>query len=98
VEIGLIQGLLNLLAALTQFVTGRADTPETRNCVDEEGKIVPDFNCENSTLGMSYHYVYGGSSGGNIGDVVVGGSTTSRSESDVSRGGFGQGDGGSVGG
>ncbi|MGA3049512.1 MAG: hypothetical protein ABSD67_22985 [Terracidiphilus sp.] len=89
---------LTLLAALTQFVTGRRDVPESRYCVDEAGKIVPDFNCENSTLGMSYHYVYGGSSDGNIGDVVVGGNATSKRESEVSRGGFGFGSGGSAGG
>jgi hypothetical protein len=47
---------------------------------------------------MSYHYVYGGSSDGNIGDVVVGGNATSKRESEVSRGGFGFGSGGSAGG
>jgi hypothetical protein len=58
--------------------TGCQDRP--RHCVDAQNHLVPDASCQtNSSFG--YHYVYGGSSGGNYGDVVVGAS--------VSRGGFG---------
>ncbi len=49
---------------------------------------MPDSYCQQHSS-AGYHYIYGGSSGGHIGDMVVGGS--------VSRGGFGSfghGDGG----
>lgn len=85
---------LTLLAALAAFTTGCRDTPETRNCVDTQGRIVPDTNCSSGTSGgAGFHYIYGGSSGGRVGDAVVGGSTT-PSSSGVSRGGFGGGSGG----
>ena len=88
---------LTLLAALAAFTTGCRDTPETRNCVDAQGRIVPDSNCSGgATGGGSFHYLYGGSSGGRIGDSVVGGRAT-PGESGVSRGGFG-GHGGEAGG
>jgi hypothetical protein len=76
---------LTLLAALALTAIGCKDTPETRNCVDAQGRIVPETNCQ-ATYPGSYHYIYGGSSGGHYGDAVVGGSTTPSS---VSRGGFG---------
>lgn len=81
---------LTLLAALAAFTTGCRDTQETRNCVDTQGRIVPDTNCSNpgSSGGSGFRYIYGGASGGRVGDAVVGGSTT-PSESGVSRGGFG---------
>jgi hypothetical protein len=91
---------LTLLAALALFTTGPTgcqDTPESRNCVDAQGRIVPESNCQtHSSGGYGYHYLYGGSSGGHVGDAVVGGST----ESGVSRGGFGHagGEGGGEGG
>src|SRR5580692_5279063 len=88
---------LTLLAALALFTTGCHDRHESRNCVDAQGRIVPDSNCQAHAPGMSYHYIYGGASGGRVGDAVVGGSTT-PSESDVSRGGFGHGGGGEGGG
>jgi hypothetical protein len=85
---------LTVLAALAFFVTGCQDRPESRNCVDEQGRIVPDTNCQAySSTGAHYHYLYGGSSGGHVGDAVVGGSATSSS-SGVTRGGFGGGSGG----
>jgi hypothetical protein len=88
---------LTLLAALAALTTGCHDTPESRNCVDAQGRIVPDTNCSTSgTGGTGYHYIYGGSSGGRVGDAVVGGSST-PSESGVSRGGFGSGGGDAVG-
>jgi hypothetical protein len=87
---------LTLLAAVAAFATGCHDTPESRNCVDAQGRIVPDTNCSTTshtgTGGSGYHYIYGGSSGGRVGDAVVGGSST-PSESGVSRGGFGSGGG-----
>jgi hypothetical protein len=66
--------ILSELAKL--FRDPPADLDETRFCVDESDRIVPDSNCENSTLGMSCHYVYGGTSEGGIGDLVLGGSRT----------------------
>ena len=78
---------LTLLATLAAFATG-CHTPETRNCVDAQGRIVPDSNCSNPTGATGFRYIYSGSSGGRVGDTVVGGSTT-PSESGVSRGGFG---------
>ena len=68
---------LTLLAAVSALLTGCQNQP--RHCVDAQGRIVTDSNCSPGTAG--FHYVYGGSSGGHIGDTVVGGS--------VSRGGFG---------
>jgi hypothetical protein len=85
---------LKLLAALAKFVTGRSDVPETCYCVDEQRRIVPDINCQTSSFGTSFHYIYGGSSGGNIGDTVVGGSTMPSNERGVFRGGFGYSGGG----
>jgi hypothetical protein len=87
---------LTLLAALAAFATGCRETPETRNCVDAQGRIVPDTNCSSPSSGGGaggYRYLYGGASGGRVGDAVVGGSTT-PSQSGVSRGGFGGGSGG----
>jgi len=78
---------LTLLAALAAFATGCHDTPESRNCVDAQGRIVPESNCSNASSGSGFRYIYGGRSGGHIGDAVVGGSTTPSDG--VSRGGFG---------
>src|SRR5579859_6618945 len=80
---------LTLLASVALLAAGCRDIPETRNCVDAQGRIVPEANCRPQPTGAgAYHYVYGGSSGGHIGDAVVGGSTT-PGEGGVSRGGFG---------
>jgi hypothetical protein len=84
---------ITLLAALALLTTGCQDTPESRNCVDAQGRIVPDRDCETHAPGVPYHYIYGGSSGGHEGDTVVGGSATSSSEAGVARGGFGHGGG-----
>jgi hypothetical protein len=80
---------INLLSALAQFLTGRGNAEETCYCVDDQRQIVPGINCQNATLGISYHYIYGGSSEGHIGDLVVGGSTAPHVELGVSRRGFG---------
>jgi len=84
---------IGLLALLAFASTGCDNAPATRNCVDAQGHILPDTNCESRFSGA--HYVYGGSSGGRVGDTVVGGSD---SEEGVSRGGFGHGGEGGEGG
>lgn len=80
---------LTVLAAVALSMT--ACRSGRRNCVDSSGRIEPDSFCQatGGGPGSSYHYVYGGASGGHIGDAVVGGSVTPR-------GGFGAfgGDGG----
>jgi hypothetical protein len=68
---------LTILAAIALSMTACRD--QRRDCVDAQGRLQPDWNCEAGSSGA--HYVYGGSSGGHIGDSVVGGSVT--------RGGFG---------
>lgn len=77
---------LTILAVLALSLTGCK--PEHRDCVDDQNHLIPDQNCE--THSGTAHYWYGGSSGGHVGDAVVGGSS-------VSHGGFG-GIGGSHGG
>jgi len=68
---------LTLLAAVALSIT--ACREQHRDCVDPTGHKLPDSNCQAAAPGA--HYVYGGSSGGHVGDVVFGGSVT--------RGGFG---------
>jgi hypothetical protein len=68
---------LTLLAAVALSITGCRD--ERSDCVDAQSHKLPDSSCQVGTTGS--HYIYGGSSGGNVGDTVVGGSVT--------RGGFG---------
>ena len=97
---------LTLLAALALSTTGCDNRPvEVRNCVDAQGHIIPDSNCqETSGRGAGgAHFIYGGSSGGRVGDAVVGGSSEPEAgarvvsgEEGVGRGGFGHG--GEVGG
>ncbi|HUB29091.1 MAG TPA: hypothetical protein VL967_05310 [Terracidiphilus sp.] len=71
---------LTLLAAVALSVTG---CRERRDCVDAQNHIRPDGYCQASdSHSLGYHYVYGGSTGGHVGDTVVGGSATPR-------GGFG---------
>jgi uncharacterized membrane protein YgcG len=76
---------LTILAAVALSLTGCRD--QRSDCVDAQSRKLPDSRCQVGSPGS--HYVYGGSSGGNVGDAVVGGSVT--------RGGFG-GTGGSGGG
>jgi len=84
---------------------------EVRNCVDAENHIVGDSRCNPSPSpggsgGGGYHYVYGGASGGSIGDTVEAGSSApedgavvvSGESGDVVRGGFGSGESGEHGG
>jgi hypothetical protein len=78
---------LTLLAAVALSLTGCRD--QHADCVDPQNHKVPDSVCRLGTPGA--HYIYGGASGGHIGDAVVGGSVT--------RGGFGGfGSGGDAGG
>lgn len=74
---------LTLLASLALTVTACRDQP--RNCVDANNRLLPESACQAGSSGGyvpgGAHYVYGGSSGGHVGDTVVG--------SSVSRGGFG---------
>ncbi len=74
---------LTLLAAVALASIGCHDGP--RNCVDAQNHLMPEANCANHAGGGGFHYVYGGSSGGHVGDIVIGAS--------VSRGGFGGGGG-----
>ena len=80
---------LTLLAAAALASVGCHERP--RHCVDAQSHLEPDADCELHPGVGGFHYVYGGSSGGHMGDTVVGGSTTSSSG--VSRGGFGHGGG-----
>ena len=70
---------LTLLAALALSVTACRDEPQ--NCVDAQNRLLPDAACQTGSSSSGAHYIYGGSSGGHVGDAVVGGSVT--------RGGFG---------
>ena len=78
-----------LLAAVALSITGCRS--EHRDCVDPQNRILPDSACRASTPIYGAHYIYGGASGGRIGDSVIGGSS-------VSRGGFGSIGGGDAGG
>jgi hypothetical protein len=104
-----------LAAAALSSGSGCDDHPrEVRNCVDGQNHIVSDQKCEHPSFYGGYYgggpwgfrYIYGGASGGNMGDTVVGGSATAESEAvvfsgetgSVIRGGFGGGEGGVHGG
>jgi len=80
---------LTVLAAVALSIAGCRG--QRRDCVDKLGRLEPDSFCRatGGGTGSTYHYIYGGSSGGHVGDSVVGGSSTPR-------GGFGAfgGDGG----
>lgn len=80
---------LTLLAAVALSMTACRD--ERRDCVDSQNHLLPEASCQAGTGGA--HYVYGGSSGGHVGDSVVGASSVSRG----GFGGIGGGDGGAGG-
>lgn len=69
---------LTVLASVALTITG---CNEPRNCVDANSRLLPPSACQTSSPATGAHWIYGGSSGGHIGDTVVGGS--------ISRGGFG---------
>lgn len=77
---------ITLLAALAISTTGC--DPPPHHCVDAQGRIAPEGYCQNQSTG--YTYVYGGSTGGHVGDYVIGASS-SPGDAGVSRGGFGHG-------
>jgi hypothetical protein len=81
---------LTLLATVALAMTG---CHEHRDCVDVNNHLLQDSACQAATpTGTGAHWIYGGASGGHVGDAVVGGSS-------VSRGGFGgTGGGGDAGG
>ena len=104
---------LTLLAVASLAATTACDDgpTEVRNCVDSQKHIVPDGRCSQTPGyaggGGGYHFIFGGASGGRVGDTVVGGSDTaaagarvvSGETGGVVRGGFGgAGDGGHGGG
>jgi uncharacterized membrane protein YgcG len=68
---------LTLLAVAALSITACRD--ERQDCIDAQSHLMPSAACQTGTPGA--HYIYGGSSGGHVGDIVIGGS--------VSRGGFG---------
>ncbi|HEY2858993.1 MAG TPA: hypothetical protein VGJ21_11295 [Terracidiphilus sp.] len=74
---------LTLLASVAFALTGCK--PERRDCVDAQSRKLPDEACQAHPGSTGYipgaHFWYGGSSGGHVGDTVIGGG--------VSRGGFG---------
>lgn len=95
---------LTLLAtAALAASTGCDDRPrEVRNCVDNQNHIVPDDRCDHPSLYAgsygytNYRYLYGGASGGRMGDTVIGGNANAEpgavvvsGETGVARGGFG---------
>jgi hypothetical protein len=97
---------LGLLAGMAlAFTSGCGRRAERRDCVDEAGRLANDQNCQtveqqrrSGYTGVLpyYHYLYGGSSGGHIGDAVVNGNPVPGMGSGgggffggVSRGGFG---------
>ena len=99
---------LGLLAGMAlAFTSGCARRAERRDCVDETGSITSEQNCQlveqrqnSGYIGPQpyYHYLYGGSSGGHMGDRVVGGNPVPGMSSGggffsgiggISRGGFG---------
>jgi hypothetical protein len=70
-----------LAVANLSAATGCEDHPtQIRYCVDDRMHIVPDERCDNEPftgsviLPGSYHYLYGGASGGHLDDTVTGGS------------------------
>jgi hypothetical protein len=94
---------LTLLTAVALASTVACDErpQEVRDCVDAQNHIVPDDRCNQQThggggAGGSYRYIYGGASGGRLGDTVSGGASAPDPASEVvsesvARGGFGHG-------
>ena len=70
---------LTILAAVALSMIACRDEPQ--NCVDAQNRLLPAAACQTGSSVPGAHYVYGGSSGGHVGDAVIG--------SSVSRGGFG---------
>jgi hypothetical protein len=78
---------LVLLASIALSLTACRD--QRQDCVDAQSHLLPSSACKTGgTPGA--HYIYGGSSGGHVGDIVIGGSVTRGGFG--SFGGFGDGD------
>lgn len=99
-----------LAAAALTTASGCDDRPrEVRNCVDDQNHIVSDEKCDHPAFYGGYYgtgsggfrYLYGGASGGTMGDTVIGGNANpdpdavvfSGERGSVVRGGFGGGEG-----
>ncbi len=90
---------LGLLTAVAMMATtGCNRRTEVRDCIDQNRQIVDERLCQQQDEqrqrgyggAMPYYWMYGGSSGGRVGDTVVGGSTSpTPGVGAVSRGGFG---------
>jgi len=92
---------LGLLAAAALLATtGCSRRTQVRDCIDKDRRLVEPGLCQQQDemrnrpgyVGGYYPYLwhYGGSSGGRLGDAVMGGSPTlSPGYSAVTRGGFG---------
>jgi hypothetical protein len=92
---------LGVVAGMALAFTSGCRSAQHRDCVDANNRIVNDQACnadddkrrqQGGGMGYGgYHWIYGGSSGGRVGDAVVGGSATPSSGAigGVSRGGFG---------
>ena len=101
---------LTLLAAAAFSAGSGCDHPrEIRNCVDSQNHIVSDEKCDHPAAyggyygggAGGYRYLYGGASGGSMGDTVVGGNANADPDATIVsgehgttvRGGFGGGEG-----
>ncbi len=97
VRIGKVQrrsGSIPACAILLATAAGLSSCEERRDCVDRNGRKMPDSYCD-SAAHTGGHFIYGGRGGRGYGDTVRGGEDSSS----VSRGGFGEGgDGGGHGG
>ena len=89
---------LGLVASVAMaFTVGCRRSTQAQNCVAADNRIVADSWCDESderqrsNPGMyyPYHWMYGGSSGGRLGDTVFNGSPTPTPGVAISRGGFG---------
>jgi len=89
---------LGLVASLA--LTFTACRNERQDCVDETNHLADPQKCRDAEYNRNngyrgyipYRWVYGGASGGHIGDTVVDGNPApgmSHASSGVSRGGFG---------
>ena len=89
---------LGLVAATAMaFTSACHKKTQTQTCIDAENHIVADSWCEdaektrrsNPGAFFPYVWIYGGSSGGRIGDTVLGGSAVPTPGVSITRGGFG---------
>jgi len=90
---------LGLVAAAAMAFTSACHKKptQTQSCVDAENHIVADSWCEEAEQKrrtspgafFPYVWIYGGSSGGRMGDTVFGGSAVPTPGASITRGGFG---------